>query len=187
MEYNENSDVYVSSCNDGQNQKWNLFYNNISPKYDDKKCLSSENNKIFVRPCDNEQDNQVFNIDTDEKTVDDFNWADVKGKSVVLVESDNPWYVNKDTTTMINYKQGLELNNNLAYRENADYKSNFIMDNTKRDLGYGHSYSDRLGTCCNKKIEGFGCRNNNQTIIIGIILLIIILLLIFRYCKKNNI
>jgi len=185
LSYKPNNSVYFSSCNDGQEQKWNFDYNIISPKSDPQKCLTSNNDKVSVEQCKQDgDDSQIWDVEYESKTPNDFSWNSVKGKSVVLVQSDDPWYINQDTTIPMKYNQDFNINNDLSYRDNADYQSNFVMDRTKRDMGYGYSYADRLGQCCSKKVEGFGEKCNDQSSIIVIVLIVIILLLIFKHIKN---
>jgi hypothetical protein len=78
------------------------------------------------------------------------NWITEKGKYVQLVEPDMPWYIvknqNREPKGIVHTKQ--KLLNEVEYRDNANYKTNFVLDVTRPDMGYGHKYSDRGGEPC---------------------------------------
>ncbi len=131
----------------------------------------------------------------------DYNWDKYHGKTVVLVENDNPWFVNSDTTTQQHYNTNdTVLNDNievvshdnvLAYGNNLDYKSNFVMDTNSPNLGYGYSFASRKGVPCNKNnnlIEGFGTPNNDCTDmqIIALIVFMAIVLMLYKLWKNNK-
>lgn len=186
---NPDKPAYFTACgSDNKNQKWNFAYNTISPQYDQDKCLSLTNDEnIYVKGCDQNNDNQSWNIESDNSSPNDFEWNKFKGKTVVLVESNNPWYVNQDTTIPAEYYNKFNVGTISDIKENPDTVSTFVYDTTKKDLGLGYSYADHLGQPCKKveNIEGFADTNtSNNNIIITIIILIIILLLICRYSSQ---
>tara|TARA_Y100000780_G_scaffold179369_1_gene164758 strand:- start:61513 stop:61980 length:468 start_codon:yes stop_codon:yes gene_type:complete len=132
-------------------------------------------------PC-YEEDNNSENI----------NWITQSGKYVKLVQPDTPWYIVNDKYLRpegtVQIKQR-ELNQ-VDYRNNADFKSNFVLDTTRPDMGYGTVYTDRAGQPCKceddcdnvaKNVyEGFSTNsmdwNNNKLVWILVILAIIMIL-----------
>jgi hypothetical protein len=42
----------------------------------------------------------TYNNNNDEIYYNDYKWNKYKGKTVVLVEAEEPWYLNKDITTL---------------------------------------------------------------------------------------
>lgn len=101
----------------------------------------------------------MYNIDTENSSNNsDYRLQKIRGKTIVLVESDNPWYLNKDDTIQIPYNKNIRLTNK-QYRENADYGS---YENSNKE------YFDTKQTC-----------GQNQ-----IILLLFILLVLLFVCKK---
>lgn len=83
-------------------------------------------NDISLQTQDNIT-NAELDIESDTKSnvsnnTSDFIYNNLKGKTIVLVESDEPWYLNKDNTIQIPYKKNIRLINN-NYRNNADYGS----------------------------------------------------------------
>lgn len=106
----------------------------------------------------------------------DNNWINQDGKKVILIEPDEPWYIGldkkeKEKPKGIMKKKYVKLNE-VSYRNNADYKTNFVMDTTRPDMGYGYSYASRLGqpclckrddkiNCTKKLTEHFGKQHKN--------------------------
>ena len=122
---------------------------------------------------------------SDLESVD--SWTTPKGKYVILVEPDEPWYVKKEQTTEPIRLIDKPVLKNLDYRDNADYKPEFVMDKTKQHLGYGYSYRDRLlgHDCdgCNKDEKVFEMfeanKLRNYTNLIAFVMIIILLMYLF--------
>jgi hypothetical protein len=111
-----------------------------------------------------------------------------KGKRLVLVESDNPWYVNKENVIELKY---INNQNYFGIRQKyplgSAFKSNTVYNTTSPNLGYGYSYADRKNTIVENFSENTEDNsNNNANYIIVIMIIIIILLLAYNYYKKNN-
>ena len=165
--------------NKNKNKKWIIANNNVSPSNDLNKCLESgENDNVLIGNC-NDSDEQIWIIEDTDDIESDYALNKYHGKTVVLVESDNPWYINQDVTIPQKMGNGkLNLYDIAKYRDNSNFKSTRILDSESPNLGLGNSYADRLGTKCNR-IENFGeYKNNNYQILICIIIIIIIFLLL---------
>lgn len=113
----------------------------------------------------------------------DYSWSKFQGKTVVLVENENPWFINKDQAFRQRYNENQKLFDDINYRDHADYKSLFRLDSESPTLGYGYSYSDRLGTNC-KNTEHFENTNSSDCQIIWIVVCLIIFLIIYKFYKK---
>jgi hypothetical protein len=178
--------VYLGSCTDADTQKWQ--YNNgiITPQDKTDKCLEAVNGKIVLKNCDNSEFQRWNKENTDEN--DNFTWQKYKGKNVVLVESDNPWYLYNNDKYELKYNSA-PLDNNLKYRDNAEFYNMQVLDSNKPNLGLGYSYADRQSIGCNK-IEGFNGENddsyshNNNNMLIAIIVLLILFLVFHFFIKK---
>ena len=150
-------------------ENWNIS-NNIT-KYDEESDLDSYLSNI-------QSDNKKNKIpDTN------FSWSNFSGKNVVLVESNDPWYINKTNTIEHQFIKGQNIDNNLKYRNHADFKSNKILDLKSPSLGYGNSYIDRLTNSI--KIEGFNAQKNDNINIIASLLCVLILLFLYK-CVKHR-
>lgn len=188
LEYDPNNVLFFNKCDNlNEKQKWLVTDTKISPSNDFSKCVESNfgDDDIHLTNCNNDIDSQQWRLeDPDVPTSSDFNWDKFKGKTVVLVENDNPWYVNKDTTVQMDYRKNEydHLYDDIKYRNNADYKSKFVINTSKPDLGYGHSYASREGTPC-EKVEGFGSLVDNNNMYIVIIILILLAIFYYRYRK----
>ena len=199
LTYNDAS-VSAEECDSehsNKRQKWLLSQNKILPSNDFEKCLetpTSNNGKVYLKQCDDTSLNQSWSTessdsDVSENSSTDYNWDKYHGKTVVLVENDNPWFVNDDVVTKKTYNTaGAVLHDDIVYRENADYKSNFVMDINSPSMGYGYSFADKGGIPCDK-IEGFGqinsksCSGDMQ--IIAIIILIAVILMLYKMFKSG--
>ena len=78
-------------------------------------------------------------------------WTPVEGSNVVLIEPDEPWYINLKREPEILVNTANEELRDISYRNNADFLPSFVMDTTSPDMGYGYSYSDRQGTKCSNE------------------------------------
>lgn len=175
------SKINLDSCSGDEHQEWLLTSSGSIKSKKDDLCLSTESDNVSVMACNNSSDNQDWNIENDDTNATAiYTWDKYKGKTVVLVESDDPWYVNKDTTIRQPYPKSEYNVSDLHYRDNADYESDFILDQDSHSLGMGHSYADHNGVSCNK--EGFGDVSTSNQIIFYLCILLVILM-IYRYSK----
>jgi hypothetical protein len=190
-----------------KDKKWMINDNQIQTLVNNElKCLSYDDNDILLNNCDtnvynnnnnnnNINNNSINNTDSDNNSnIYDINneWTiqnqniftenniNNKGKTVVLVNNENPWYINKDNTIKQPYITNMSVKSNDIYNEKLPYKTKMIIDNTKNNLGMGYSYSDRQGYDC---IENFNSNNSNNYIYF-IFIFIVIIFLVIRY-KKN--
>ena len=114
--------------------------------------LTSYNKKTKRRnpeAYDWDVESDIQSIGTDLESID--SWITQKGKFVVLVQPDEPWYVAKEkekSNLSIPVKMGEEdikyMGVRNDFKENAEFHSNFERDDSKLHLGYGHSYRSRL-------------------------------------------
>lgn len=123
----------------------------------------------------NTQGELTMNDDNVEPSSD--KWEMQKGKKVILIEPDNPWWLNKINTA------GQKIND----------QSKFVMDLDRPDMGYGYSYAARLGKPCtmkdNKLFETFEPESNSLDFnsIASVLLLVLIFIIIIRSCVKNRV
>jgi hypothetical protein len=76
-------------------------------------------------------------------------WENQQGKRVVLLEPDSPWYIRRgrNPPPIGIIEQDTTKLNDVSY-DNAEYKTNFMMDTHRGHMGYGHSYASRQGRRC---------------------------------------
>jgi hypothetical protein len=99
-----------------------------------------------------------------------------KGKRVVLVDSENPWFVNKENTEIVKYIKPNDFipavnKPNFTF---SPYKSSMKYDFSKRDLGLGYSYKQRY-----QALEHFNLNdesNNKYVLILSLVLILLIVL-----------
>jgi hypothetical protein len=111
---------------------------------------------------------ELYNMDEKDEnlsTDSSYRLQKIKGKTIVLVESDNPWYLNKDETIQIPYKKNIRLTNN-QYRNDADYGS---YENSNREFFYDKQMQEK-----------------NQNKIILLLFIFLLLLFIKNIIKKNG-
>lgn len=174
--------VYFEKCDDNNRQKWNLNGKNIVSRNDITKCLTSEENELYVKNCSDEDSQHWDTEGSDNVSHTDYSWDKYQGKTVALVESDNPWYINQNDTVQMKYGKDQKIYTDIKYRNNADYVSDFAYDMTRPDVGLGYSYADHQGVDC-KKIEKFdGFKDDNQ--LVFIILLILFAIVVWRIWLK---
>lgn len=180
----ENSGLYFDACNKSDKQKWTSVKNTIRPQNDKSKCVTATNSdNVNISECNDSISQDWVSEYTYNTNNTDFEWQNHFGKTVVLVESDNPWYLNDGSTERQQYITQQKLNDELLYRHNADYKSNRVLDKNSPNLGFGHSYADRVGQSCDL-IEGFDAHQSDNLNIILCILFLLFALFLYRYSKK---
>ena len=105
-----------------------------------------------------------------------------QGKQVILVDSDNPWYINVSAEKIPAIYKNIDFDKINGYsgpRTTADFQTN-MPDNTKYDLVSTYSLKDRLTKLT--QIEAFSNIENNSILYIGLITIILIILI--KYIKK---
>lgn len=178
-----NNDVILEYCkpsNDIANQqKWYPYYHNgkiIFYSIFNNKCMTSHNGIVITEDFNSNNKNQLW-IKKESIYDDEHNyfWQEFKGKSVILVSSDNPWYkvyyglsdvhnnekVNEENIDDKHYHEpeihkeiypdikGIDVNT----PEYGKFKNEFQMDPCRYDLGYGYSYASRRGIPCIDKLK----------------------------------
>ncbi len=178
----QNSPVYFDSCEpNNKQQKWNMTNGKISPHTGHDKCLTVGNSdSVYLKECQDLDEQSWNSEESDISTSSDYGWDKYKGKTVVLVASDNPWYINEDTTYPMKFSNKENIRDDVKYRENADYQSSIILDPLRPDLGLGHSILERANNGC--AIEGFGEENENKYTVI-ILFIIIFLIVVYKWAR----
>jgi hypothetical protein len=178
----QNTPVFFDSCDtNNKHQKWNLENGKIKAHTEYDKCLAVGNSdSVYLKGCQ-DIDEQTWNTeDPDVGTSSDFGWDKYKGKNVVLVASDNPWYINKDDTYPVKYSDPESIRDDAKYRDNADFRSSIVVDPTRPNMGLGYSFLERANNGC--KIEGFGDAGENRYVIM-ILFAIIFLVLVHKWVR----
>jgi hypothetical protein len=113
-------EVEFDVCKKDKNQSWDLDNKKIYPSSSPDHCLFSQNEKIEINKCSDDE-NTIFNIeDDDTDRTSDYALKKYMGKTIVLVDSDNPWYLNKDTTVPVDFHKSL-ITTPKTYRNAADF------------------------------------------------------------------
>ena len=201
LSVDRNDNIVQNKCNDDINNKWYFYNDSIISDYN-QNCLSVDNNnEIISEPCKITNKNQQWDIkNTDSVVIDNLQetndkWSTIRGKNVVLLESDNPWYINKEYQPEgIVHPQTTELNT-VDYEIAAKYDPSFMIDVTSPDFGHGHSYVERNGaqyydSCFrdDEKVETFDGRRKhriNFNYIICCLIIVVFTMLAIKYvCDK---
>jgi hypothetical protein len=129
--------VSLEECSNDDSQKWYPYDGSFVSQYDTM-CLSydDETKTLKTKECTNDS-KETWNIEFQHQVdPNDYNIPYFKGKSVVLVEADNPWYLNKDISNPSNYDDGSYIDNinkvsprNYGIIPEEDYIKN-ILNNT---------------------------------------------------------
>ena len=148
----DNNSLILNDCNGSDSQKWNVVANSIQSENNKEKCIAyNDDDTLSYETCNN-TDNQSWQTEQSGDNDESFKWTDYFGKTVVLVEADDPWYLNKENTVQMEYLKTQNLKSELGYMSHADYKTNRIIDENSHNLGFGYSYQDRVGQGC---VENF--------------------------------
>jgi hypothetical protein len=166
---NDNS-IGFDVCKKDKNQSWNLDNKKIYPSSSSDNCLFSQNEKIELGKCSDDEVTN-FNIeDTDTERTSDYSLKKYSGKTIVLVDSDNPWYLNKDTTNPMNFNKS-QIIKPLSYRNNADFGN------------YKNSEFEHFKPKTEKKDKDNKKKENesiSQNQIIFLLLIMVVLLFIYK-------
>ena len=177
----KNDSVYFDDCNNNDSQKWKIDDGKIYSEENVDKCLESVDGNAVLKNCDNSEFQQWNKENDNDNTTNYFSWQKFKGKNVVLVESDNPWYLNKENSHELKYQPHVIINDDYVYRDNSDVKFKSILDSTKPDLGKGYSYASRL---YKNNIENFNAESDNTNTSLIVIILVALIFLMYIF-KKN--
>lgn len=179
---NNNNNLLLTECND-KSSIWTIDDGLIKTKSQPMCLTSDSNDNVSLKTCMPSKEDQEWDIENESST-SSYAWNSYKGKKVVLVEADNPWYVNKEITTRLKIIPPEPLQD-LQYK-NGDVKHNIIIEKKGID-------------CCEKfrkpkkrNIENFGNGKNNETNnknvnqILFYLCFILLLLFIYRYYRKRK-
>lgn len=163
--------VYFDDCKKDKNQTWELYNDKITLSEQKNKCLTSDNGNLKVLECKNDNEMQNWNVEQpDVNKSTDYVLPKYKGKIVVLVESDNPWYLNKDITIPLQYSNKYDEFSkkcgNIDYNKDEEYAQ--YSQNTEHFT---------------QNIES---DNTTQTHIILLLLLIVGALIFYKCIIKKN-
>jgi hypothetical protein len=191
--------ITLKPCDNSSKQKW-YKSNNTFISADTNSCLTSNSDTVILDQCipsgsendDKSQDWTTVNGDNNTSKQNNYRWQSYKGKAVVLVRSDNPWYQNKDITEesiFIEDEVPEGYGDKYIYK-NGNFKSNFILDPTKSNMGYGYSYKSRLGKPCHvdsegKIIEGFGDSESKFNKMLDLLIIVLSLMILFMFITRK--
>ena len=171
-------------------------YNLLGSNKDNKKKILTTNILNEYDSDNNSIDStETQNVSSQKEHFTDNNWQIFKTNNLVLVENNNPWYVNKENTIPVKYISSEEYFKNkddkIDYThpygfnkpsDSAQYESNIKIDLSKPNLGLGYSFAER------KNVENFGppTKNKDNTNYIIIIMFIVIAaLFLYRSIKTK--
>lgn len=146
-------------------QKWFPFDGNYVSQYNSS-CLSHNNKDDIVSDQCSNKDSQIWDTEFSDQTLEtDQRWKTKKGKYVILVSSDNPWYINIDDKISLD-KSNIDANmntdagtqterkmkhgyfNSLPVKKQADFENTYSVANIKEDHGFGWSIKDKYDKMC---------------------------------------
>jgi len=198
--------VYIDRCDDSDGQKWYPYRDTFISQFD-QSCLTENNGTVTTEKCDGEKENQKWRMENIERVVEDKlqetndRWSTQSGKKVILIESDNPWYINKT-----NKPEGIFIDRRVELNKKdygpGKFHSTFMMDVHNPSMGYGYSQEQRKGTQCScmedchkmsdsvrfPVLENFdgGVKKSNFNKIACSLLSVIVLLVIVRLYVNNK-
>ncbi len=171
-------------------------YNLLGSNKDNKKKILTTNILNEYDLDNNSVDSSdTKNIPSQKEHFTDNNWHVFKTNNLVLVEANNPWYVNKENTIPIKYissdKYFENNDDKIDYKhpygfnkppDSAQFESHVKLDGSKPNLGLGYSFAER-------NIENFGQKpekKDNTNYIIIIMFIVIALLFLYRSIKSKK-
>jgi hypothetical protein len=171
---------YVKINNNTNNSDiFSIDYNILSSNRNGRKKLLTMN--ILKYDKENDKENDSTNIEY-FSNINENVYNNSSEKHLVLVDSDDPWYINKNDNIELKYisnENYFGVKN--KYLEGAKFKTNIKLNASDPILGYGYSYADRK----NVIIEKFSNNKDKSNYIILLIFGIIIILFIYNiYLKK---
>jgi hypothetical protein len=183
---NKNNIPEFDNCKDNKDNKWNIIDNKIISKKNNYCLTLEENNNISLKKCERNDNYQQFTKETPNRKLDlvnDFNWKNSKGKSVVLTYNDNPWFLNKDIVKaypdVTTFKA--HINNGLLYEKLKGITNN-SLNGTYGTISTAKTckLNPDKNNCIIEKFEG-----DNNSMYTIIVIIIAILLVYFVYKKKH--
>lgn len=165
--------VYFDKCKNEKKQSWKINNNNIYPSEFPQMCLSSSGEDVSLKKCSDEDQNKWIIEESDIEKSSDYNPIKYKGKTIVLVDSENPWYLNYDSTIPIEYQKKQNITEK-QYRNESDFGS---YENLEFEY-----FSDNV----NKKNKKNTNESTSQNQIIFLLLIIVVILIIYKNLIKNK-
>ena len=181
---NDNKQVSLEKCNKKSGQKWFPYNGNYISMLDNKfnTCLSvGATDSIVTKECEPREESEWTQQDTDGVNNTNYTWPMINGKTVVLVENDNPWFLNKDIVGQVTHiPSNLPDDGPCDAEQYGIFKSKY--NKTPDDFIRGYSYAEQ-----DKNIEGFDAEENNDSFCVLLLVLIIAILLIIKlgYFRKT--
>ena len=180
---NDSKEVSLEKCNSKSGQKWVPYNGNYVSMLDNKfnSCLSTGNaNSVVTKECNPKNESEWTRQNIDDIDNVNYTWPKVKGKTVVLVEKDDPWFLNKDIVGNIKYiphkfPKRVVCNTPI----NGVFKSKYKK--TPTDFIRGYSYADQA-----QHIEGFDNKDTSDSFSMLLLVLIIAILLIIKLGYFGN-
>ncbi len=209
-------DITAEKCGSKKsNQQWIMAKNKILPSNNFDKCIditSYDDATIKLNECNDYADTQRWSTENDESASSEkSHWKKYFGKNVVLVENNNPWFVNVNDSKVAKvltkkpnvftdydtnpYYQPKTNKNAGNYKNSVRVNPTFVLDPNDRTLGHGYSFASRGINKCQKKtkkIEGFnGKKNSNESCtdpderqVFMLVMIIMAILLFYKMNKK---
>lgn len=180
--------IEFSKCEKNKNQFWNIDKNKIFPVSNPDLCIFSDKENIELKKCTDDE-KTIMNIeDSDTDKTTDYRLKKYKGKTIVLVDSDNPWYLNKDTTIPMDFHNELVSTPKL-YRDNADYSD--FSNNEFEHFKTTNSFNIKNKAKAKKNNENNEKKGNEnesllQNHVIFLLLIVVVLLFIYKKINKSN-
>lgn len=181
LDTNNNGDISTVDCVDTPVQQWQFNDGNIIHR-NSGKCLSTEQ-PFTLSECNTKKSGSF--IDSEEPDVKFPKWHKKFGKNVVLVSSDNPWYINTNTTVPVNVSNYKNPNPN--YTDYANDFSTFKEKNLKKIMKTQPDEGVEFFDDDNKKDNTLILPKKSQFDLFNLlfcILTIIIIIQIFYVIKK---
>ena len=132
---NINDNLEFSECDKMSSQKWTISNNKIHPFTSSTKCVTTDNNdNLYIEKCHtplftdtSPEPEQYWNFEqSDHLKSSDYTLPQKNKKTLVLVDSNEPWYLNVDMTEQTQYikpQHGKFFNKQKTnYQNYADYK-----------------------------------------------------------------
>jgi hypothetical protein len=153
-------------------------------------------NEHFINPKNNiyykiyNNDIELFdNINTSNNEINESDSINInnniiaQGKQVILVDSDNPWYVNVSADKIPAIYKKIDFDKIRGFsgqRHTADFNS-IMSENNYKNLISTYSLKDKLNKLT--QIEAFSNIDNNY--IYYLIIIIVLTIILFRYTKNK--
>jgi hypothetical protein len=182
--------VYFDKCKNEKKQLWKIDNNKIYSLNSPEMCLSTLGENVTIKQCsnnenenENEDDNKWIIEESDIEKTSDYKPIKYKGKTIVLVDSENPWYLNYDTTIPIEYSKKQDITQK-QYRNDSDYGSD-------ENLEFEHFNNNNKNNNINIKEENKISENKestsqNQNQIIFLLLIIVVILIVYKHLQKTT-